>query len=60
MNKAIYGVELAGRHGRNIIYFTSLSERMTFLNMVNFGEFHGRITLIEKPKTKQGEKNNDK
>ncbi len=59
MKEAIYGVELAGRRGRNTIYFTSLSERMTFLNMINFGEFQGQVTLIEKPKKKQEEKTND-
>lgn len=53
MSKAIYGVELAGKRGRNTIYFTSLSERMTFLNMINFGEFHGQVTLLEKPEENQ-------
>jgi len=60
MIEVIYGVRLKGTSGKNRIFFNSISERMTFLNMLNFGEFDGEITLIEKPRRKQEESNNDK
>lgn len=59
LSETVYGVELAGRRGRNIIYFTSLSERMVFLNMINFGEYKGQVTLLEKTEEKQEEDKNE-